>query len=473
MPGQTLGDVMRTCSIVLAGLTTAAFFCAKGLTQANDAPPVRKDGYEIKRWQTKSPTPADSVGYKTTDYETREGISPETDGNSSKITMTIGGFVKKCPTASGIASGSFEYAFTSDQVNTDEGDTRRVHLAKSIVARLEGRVGDDASIQYIDLEGEFTRGDGSPPRQIRTRFSPDQSGQPDLDSLNQAFAMTEDLSLAIVMWFVSPIFRDAMIEWSTHPCVRFSFEPPSDSIALAPGEAVTVRATVRAKEDDAIVGGATVSTNAIGGRGTVTPQDFRSEEQAATALTYTAPATPEYPFGIEMRTEKSRAGIGDGRWRALGTMAVTIEHQIAGRRDTPAAMAGQALFDGTARLEIRLEPFPQIPNHFTGEATVARPMTVGHITGKCTGSATQSEIWKIVAELDANSETLILRIANFPTEGHGFWQCPPYVREELLVHVTSELADRPLVKMSSRAGTRQEFSSAGYDFRETLIVTVH
>ena len=66
-------------------------------------------GYEVTRSQTVAPVPAGYIGRKTTDRETRIGSTPETDGNSATFVMTVGGFVRECPSAEGTATGNFEY----------------------------------------------------------------------------------------------------------------------------------------------------------------------------------------------------------------------------------------------------------------------------------------------------------------------------------------------------------------------------
>jgi len=107
-------------TLPLALLGTATLFAA-----ALEAQTSSQGGYEVTRSQTVTNAPARHVGRKTTDRETRVGNTPETDGNSQTLVMTVGGFVRECPTAEGLVAGNFEYTVTSDAVNTDEGETRR------------------------------------------------------------------------------------------------------------------------------------------------------------------------------------------------------------------------------------------------------------------------------------------------------------------------------------------------------------
>lgn len=109
-------------------------------------------GYEVTRTQTVTNAPFGSVGRKTMDRETRVGNTEGTDGNSFGFVMTIGGFVRKCPDAEGIVPGTFEYSLTVDEVKTGDGGTQRTHYAKSITAKLEGHVRNDATIKRrLDL----------------------------------------------------------------------------------------------------------------------------------------------------------------------------------------------------------------------------------------------------------------------------------------------------------------------------------
>ena len=131
----------------LAALALAAAVAGLGAaTQAQS-----QAGYEVVKSQTVQTAPSGWVGRKTTDRETNTGNTPETDGNSSTFVLTIGGFVRKCPTATGIVAGNFEYSVTGDVVDTDNGETRRTHYANHFTAMLEGHVKDDAMLDYIEI----------------------------------------------------------------------------------------------------------------------------------------------------------------------------------------------------------------------------------------------------------------------------------------------------------------------------------
>ena len=118
-------------SFLLFGASASLAVAAAAQTTSSEG------GYEVTKSQTVANAPAGYVGRKTTDRETRVGNTPETDGNSSMFVMTVGGFVRECPSAEGLVAGNFEYSLTADDVNADEGETRRTHHVVSLVASLE------------------------------------------------------------------------------------------------------------------------------------------------------------------------------------------------------------------------------------------------------------------------------------------------------------------------------------------------
>jgi len=174
-------------------LPLALFGTAALVAAAADAQTSSQGGYEVTRSQTVANVPARHVGRKTTDRETRIGNTPETNGNSQTLVMTVGGFVRECPTAEGLVAGNFEYTVTSDAVNTGEGETRRTHDSISLIANLEGHVRDDGIVDYVTIDGDLARQrEGSPPdrQHIQRRFQVGAQGQPDttamLDAVNLA-----------------------------------------------------------------------------------------------------------------------------------------------------------------------------------------------------------------------------------------------------------------------------------------------
>jgi hypothetical protein len=274
----------------------------------------------VWRWSSKSGAPSDSVGYAQTDYEVRKGVAPQVQGYSSSFALTIAGHAKKCPTSTGIVYGDFQYSLQREETQSSASGGAVSRFAKSLAVQFEGHVDDDAMLQRIDVAGTFTPGDGSPARRISTSFSLDSAtGQPSWDAMVGAIALTQDLSLAMVIWHAAPIFKDAQVSWldaRSSDCIKFKFDPPTETRSLRPEEQVEVKTTVLAK-DGGVVGRATLAATVIDSRGSLTPHDTVSPEAAPATYTYSAPAAPKRPSGFIVAVRKSRAGVGEGKWRAL------------------------------------------------------------------------------------------------------------------------------------------------------------
>jgi hypothetical protein len=302
----------------------ACVLLSGALAAAAQAPPpgtaTTRDGdYDVRRWQVKQNAPADSVGVITTDYEIREGAEhTEAWGNSRRSTLTVGGFVKRCPTADGKALGSFEYTLRVEEVETGQGETQRRNFTRGFRAtRMAGEVGDDAQLKRIDVDGTLTRGDGSAPQQVHMSFAPDQSGQPDWDAMRRAVALTQDLSLATLIWFAAPTYRDAQVSWfdKRHACLEFEFDPPTRTVMLAPGESKVVRVGIKTKSSGSLVPRAILEASARSGEGRLAPPSDRSVKSLPMSYTYTASATPKPGHGFEVAAI-SLAGVAfDEKWQ--------------------------------------------------------------------------------------------------------------------------------------------------------------
>ncbi len=118
--------------------TTAAAFMAAAALAATTV----ENGYEVTRSQTMAPVPSGKVGRKTIDRETRVGVTEDTDGNSSSFSMTLGGFMSRCPMPEGsapvrfVVPGDFEFTVVADTVNTDVVPTERKHYQKRVTAQI-------------------------------------------------------------------------------------------------------------------------------------------------------------------------------------------------------------------------------------------------------------------------------------------------------------------------------------------------
>src|SRR5262249_16838210 len=136
-----------------------------------------------------------------------------------------------------------------DEANIAGANTR-THSVKRVLATLEGHVRDDAMIEYINVDSEFTRGvDGTSSDRIRTRFTPGRDGSLDIQAIIAAVKQSGDMSIAIVISMASPIYLAALTEWvKPNECVDFAFDPATDTRALGPNESADVRTELRTKE---------------------------------------------------------------------------------------------------------------------------------------------------------------------------------------------------------------------------------
>jgi len=422
-------------TLPLALLGTATLFAA-----ALEAQTSSQGGYEVTRSQTVTNAPARHVGRKTTDRETRVGNTPETDGNSQTLVMTVGGFVRECPTAEGLVAGNFEYTVTSDAVNTDEGETRRTHDSISLVANLEGHVRDDGIVDYVTIDGDFARQrEGSPPEQqhIQRRFQVGAQGQPDTAAMIDAVTATADVSIATVMWMGSTLFTQAQTHWNMpDTCVELAFEPPTETLMLGPNASAQVRVTIRTKEDLAPIANAEFQANALAGIGTLTPHQGRTEPGMPIDFTYTATANPKNSHGFDAAT-RSRAGIAAGKWQIRA--AVPFEGTFTQRRLMNVSGAGlpdQARALGADRYGVGFAADYEITGRllWTPEENSARPSsfadlgslfyvpTDGEITVKVSGEG-RSAAGNCAHE---GSKTFLLR------------QLPPEALQYLVLEVAGD-----------------------------------
>jgi len=312
-----IASARSACWVLL--MTTAPFGTA--LSQA--APTT---GYDVEKSQSVQSAPADSVGRKTTDREHRVGNAEDTLGDEYDYLLTFGGFARRCPTSGGIVSGDFEYTIAYDAAETgDDGAIRREHHVRRLVAQLEGHVGDDARLTYVELTGDFTierSGTAAAPtserRHVETRFTPGPAGEPDMPAMSAAVEMTADIAVASVVLSAGTLYRNAELEWrKLNACVEFSFDPPTDTVELGPNQSRQVRVELKSKKDGASVPWKSDNIGPIRSIGTVAPRRVESADGAPVTLTYTASARPRAGHGIDLATT-SRAGFaGEQPWRIV------------------------------------------------------------------------------------------------------------------------------------------------------------
>ena len=324
------------------------------------APQSAADGdasYDVERTQSMQDAPAGAVGRKTTDREHRVGTGEETLGNESTYVLTFGGFARRCPTSEGIVRGDFEYSIVYDGTETgDDGVIRREHHARRLIAQLEGHVGDDAKLEYVELTGAFTidrNGTDLQPtsvrRPVQTRFTPGGSGEPDLPAMSAAVEMTADIAVASVILMAGTLYREAELEWSKiDECVEFSFDPPTDTEVLGSNQSKDVRFELRSKEDGAPVTWRSENIGAIGGVGMVAPRRVESAENPAVTLTYTASERPRRGHGIDA-VATSRAGVANGKWRIVDRYEGTFS-QVARTNGSLSVLSSNVVETLTGRL---------------------------------------------------------------------------------------------------------------------------
>ncbi|HEX5787753.1 MAG TPA: hypothetical protein VFY03_06210 [Woeseiaceae bacterium] len=442
------------------------------------AVPTIEDGYEVTRSQTVTPAPHGSVGRKTVDTETRVGNTPETDGNSATYTMTLGGFVKICPSAAGIATGTFEYAIVADIVDTDAVPVERTHYANRMTARLEGHVGDDAKLGYVDGKAEFVRERSGAPTERHTvpiRFTPRRDGRPDMPAMEAAVEATADISAAILIWQAGQVFLDAERQWmKVDECAEIAFEPASETVTLEANAAANVRVLLRTKDAKRPISDGKLDINAIGGIGTPAPRSGVTGADGAARVTYTASAEPHRGHGLDIGAV-SRAGTATAKWTITEPgLVLLIEHRLADRRDTVQARAGYAIFDGTVSFEAAMQPDPHWPGRQVAVLEIVRTMNVGHVTPGCSGTASQQEEWELRGTVDTAAGQLNLTafMAPDPDNAQGYWVCKG-MRDELNVYKSSKFSHAEPLAMPATTGSRQQFTARRSDgVDETLTVTV-
>ena len=251
--------------------------------------------------------------------------------------LTVGGFAKRCPTSEGIVAGDFEFAITSDEVNTnDDGEIQRSHYVQRLVVRLEGHVRDDARLDYVEItDGEFTRersGTNLQPVTDRSavpglRFTPGPAGEPDWDAMRRLVEATAAIATAAIVPLAGSIYKEAELVWNNPrppQCAEFSFDPATATRFLRANQSAEVRAELRPKAGGAIVGGAELQAGPLGGIGTLAPREGRTQDGTPFTFTYTASANPKMGHGFDVAA-RSRAGVALGQWEISETREYELE----------------------------------------------------------------------------------------------------------------------------------------------------
>jgi hypothetical protein len=375
--------VIRAAALVLAAAALAAAAAPAATTSEN--------GYEVTRSQTVVPVPRGKLGRKTIDRESRVGNTEETDGNSSSFTMTLGGFVNKCPVPEGtparfVVAGDFEYSLVADSVNTDVVPTERKHYLKRVTARIKAYVNDDLSISEADFDGEYTadvEGVRTGPARIQRRFHIGAGGMPDMNALKDV-AVTSDVAAAALMWTASQTIvltqRDLR---EPNACAELQFDPPSGTRAVSAGETVEIRVKYRSRDaQQPIPKGKWGAAVVQGGR---VPEDSGQVRTDGTfVVRYTGRSSSEPKEGDGARIEAlSAGGLASEHWkiRVGGDYELHFESSIVSRNPMQSVRSqatGSAkltgsdkpwklkpdgknyrLYDGTGTVQITTQPGPE------------------------------------------------------------------------------------------------------------------
>jgi hypothetical protein len=329
------------------------------LAQAT-VPREEREGYRVTNGSVNIDIPPDSVGRKTREWRVEEGNKPNTAGNRTHFTLVNGGYAKKCPTAEGIVEGDYEFSLVVHQTINDSGTFRTVYNARRIHATLKGQVGDDAKLQYVDLDATLVIGRGgtdlptlfSRQRQ-HVRFVPDRraAGLPSQFSNwsvtewnSELVGATESDSMSTLLLavtvFSGPMYLDAEVAWShENTCVEVTFMPATKTHKLGLNESVPVKTELRTKKEQAVVPAKfkEVKERPRDGNGNVSPRQAESQPGAPATFTYKAPATRVRHSGFRVGAI-SRAGVAEGEWEvAEGAYILEFRSRIVSNEPTAPA----------------------------------------------------------------------------------------------------------------------------------------
>jgi hypothetical protein len=326
--------VIRGAACFAAAALVAAAALGETVTSEN--------GYRVTRSQTVVPVPAGLVGRKTIDRETRTRDTEQTEGNASNFTMTLGGFLHRCPVPEGnpvkfVVAGDFEYAVVVDA----EGR----HHEKRMTARIKVFVNDDLSVTEGEIDGQFSSdidGVRTGPVRLQRRFPIRAYGTPDFDALLEAVTVTGDLAAGALMWSASTAILDAQRTWrEPNACAELEFEPASETRAVSQGETVEIR--VKYKTRDGQLPIPKGSWDAAVEQGGQVPQATGPVQQDGTfTVRYLARASGTPKAGDGARIEAiSAGGYARDTWkiRVGGEYELHFESDVVSRDPVEAARA--------------------------------------------------------------------------------------------------------------------------------------
>lgn len=456
------------------------------------------DDYTVTTTKQKQDAPPGWIGWKTTDRTTRVGNRRETRGSSSKTVLVLGGKALKCPTPDGVVHGDYEYAMTFDQTIMESGATRSVHIGQRAVATLKGQVGDDAKLQYIEVDVSLVIERGGTDlsavarrERHQFRFTPDR-GFPMLPTHfsessalgwgSEATAADIDILnnlLAGIMGFSGVLYMQAEQEWwKANTCVEIIFTPATKTHKLGPNESVPVKTELRTKKERAVVPSKfkEAKERPREGTGNVSPRQAEAQPGAPATFTYKAPATRVRHSGFWVGA-MSRAGVAEaqeGEWETVGSgLRLKLGHRIQADPQSAHSMAGHAQFDGAVQFDVPLEQFAE--GWFRGEVNVIRPLVVRHVrpaANPCSGSGSQIEHWIVSAHVDPKTDFMDIQFGFTPSNEQASWTCSGPAgtfTDDLMVELFGSLES---VQMSTKTGTKKDINGRNINFLEWLSVMV-
>ena len=305
------------------------------------APGSEREGYTITQGSVNVPIPPDAVGRKSREWRIEEGNSPGTAGDRKAFSLINGGYAKKCPSPDSgeegayAVEGDYEFSLVVDQTINYSNMIRTEYNARSIHATLKGRVGDDARLQYVDLNASLVigRGGTNAPTSFahqhqHVRFVPDR-GAGGLPSQFSNWSVSEwdsglvgtgqrdgmNMLLLAVTVFSGPFYLAAEGEWTTaNTCVEIIFTPPTKTKKFVPSESTQVKTELRTKKEQALVPAKfkEARERPREGNGRVSPREDKSELNRPATFTYQAPATKVQHSGFRV-SAISRAGVAEAK----------------------------------------------------------------------------------------------------------------------------------------------------------------
>ena len=371
---------------------------ATGLSQGTfqlaqtTVPGSEREGYRVTKGSVNIDIPSNSVGWKSREWRIEEGITGNTAGNRNSFTLVNGGYAKKCPTPDGIVEGDYEFSLVVHQTINDSGTVRTLYNARRIHATLKGQVGDDAKLQYVDLDATLGIGRGGTDRPTlfsrqrqHVRFVPDRraGGLPSQFSnwsisewTSELVGSTESdatgMLLLAVTVFSGPMYLDAEVAWShENACVEITFKPATKTHKLGPNESVAVKTELRTKKEQTVVPAKfkEAKERPREGNGNVSPREDQSQPGTPATFTYKAPATRVRHSGFRIGAI-SRAGVAEGEWEvAEGSYVLELQSMIVATHPAPDPAQSQA--SGTVQLSIEGEERSGAAPKYTGQGRIA------------------------------------------------------------------------------------------------------